>query len=48
MKIKESANERIATFEAALTLNGNRHQEGPLYAGVDLGTAYIVTGVVDN
>jgi len=48
MKIKESANERIATFEAVLALNGNRHQERPLYAGVDLGTAYIVTGVVDN
>ncbi len=48
MKIKESANERIATFEAVLALNGDRHRERPLYAGVDLGTAYIVTGVVDN
>lgn len=37
----------IAAFEAALTLNGCRPAAGPLYAGVDLGTAYIVTAVVD-
>jgi ethanolamine utilization protein EutJ len=48
MKIKKSANQRIAAFEAALRLNGNRHPEGVLYAGVDLGTAYIVTGIVDT
>jgi ethanolamine utilization protein EutJ len=29
-------------------LNGSRRPEGPLFAGVDLGTAYIVTAVVDG
>ena len=46
--ISESANQRIAAFEAALRLNGNRYPEQPLFAGVDLGTAYIVTAVVDS
>jgi len=46
--ISESANKRIAVFEAALKLNGNRYPAQPLFAGVDLGTAYIVTAVVDS
>jgi len=48
MKISESANQHIATFEAALRFNGNRYPGQPLFAGVDLGTAYIVTAVVDS
>ena len=48
MKISESANQRIATFEAALSLTNNRSRENLLFAGVDLGTAYIVTAVVDH
>jgi ethanolamine utilization protein EutJ len=48
MKISESANQRIATFEAALSFTDNRSREDLLYAGVDLGTAYIVTAVVDH
>ena len=47
MKISESANQRIATFEAALSLTNNRSREDLLFTGVDLGTAYIVTAVVD-
>jgi len=48
MRISESANQRIATFEAALSLTGKRSREDLLFAGVDLGTAYIVTAVVDH
>jgi ethanolamine utilization protein EutJ len=48
MKISESANQRIATFEAALSLTGNCSHKDLLFAGVDLGTAYIVTAVVDH
>ncbi len=48
MKISESANQHIAAFEAVLKLNGNRCPDQPLFAGVDLGTAYIVTAVVDS
>jgi ethanolamine utilization protein EutJ len=48
MKINESVNQRINAFEKALTLNGTRRPEGPLYTGVDLGTANIVTAVVDS
>jgi ethanolamine utilization protein EutJ len=48
MQINETANRRLETFEAALVLNGSRRPDGPLYAGVDLGTAYIVTAVVDG
>jgi ethanolamine utilization protein EutJ len=47
MKISEAVNRRIEVFETALTLNGSRRPAGPLYAGVDLGTANIVTAVVD-
>lgn len=46
--ISESVNKRIAVFETALRLNGNRYSKQPLFAGVDLGTAYIVTAVVDS
>lgn len=46
--ISESVNQRITDFEAALKLNGSRRPIGDLYAGVDLGTSYIVTAVVDG
>jgi len=46
--ISEAANRRIAAFENALALNGAARPEGTLYSGVDLGTAYIVTAVVDG
>lgn len=48
MKISESTNKYIAAFEEALRLNGNRYSDQPLFAGVDLGTAYIVTAVVNS
>ena len=48
MKISEKANQLIETFAASLTPNGNPRFSAPLYAGVDLGTAYIVTAVVDE
>ncbi len=48
MKISESANQRIAAFEAAFSLTGTPPREDLLFAGVDLGTAYIVTAVVDH
>jgi len=48
MKISRKANQLIRTFEAALAPGGNPHPRAPLYAGVDLGTAYIVTAVVDG
>jgi ethanolamine utilization protein EutJ len=35
-------------MEAALVLDGGGHPAGTLYAGVDLGTAYIVTVLVDS
>jgi ethanolamine utilization protein EutJ len=47
MAIKASINRRIQALEAALALDGSRGAKGPLFAGVDLGTAYIVTAVVD-
>jgi ethanolamine utilization protein EutJ len=46
--ISEKANQRLTDFEAALVLNGRPRPDGDLYAGVDLGTAYIVTAVVDG
>jgi ethanolamine utilization protein EutJ len=48
MKISELTNKYIAAFEEAFRLNGNRYSDQPLFAGVDLGTAYIVTAVVDS
>ena len=47
MTIKESANQLLSTFASALALNGKAPRDGPLFAGVDLGTAYTVTAVVD-
>jgi ethanolamine utilization protein EutJ len=42
------ATELLTAFEQSLSLNGRRPSNGgALYAGVDLGTAYIVTAVVD-
>ncbi len=46
-QVSETANGRIKAFELSLDLNGKRGVKGPLSAGVDLGTAYIVTAVVD-
>jgi len=47
MKISETANQLIRDFERSLELDGASHNGAPLFAGVDLGTAYIVTAVVD-
>lgn len=46
-QVSETANIRIKAFEFSLDLNGKRGVNGPLSAGVDLGTTYIVTAVVD-
>lgn len=48
MTIHPIANDLLATFEESLSLTGRRPSEGSLFAGVDLGTAYIVTAVVDS
>lgn len=47
MKIKESANQLLLAFASSLALNGGGTRREPLFAGVDLGTAYTVTAVVD-
>ena len=48
MTIHPIATELLTAFENSLSLNGRRLSNGgALYAGVDLGTAYIVTAVVD-
>lgn len=47
MTISQSANQLLSVFEASLTLNGGELSKGALFAGVDLGTAYTVTAVVD-
>lgn len=47
MKIKDSANQLLTAFASALKLNGGAPSSEPLFAGVDLGTAYTVTAVVD-
>lgn len=47
MTIHPIANELLTAFEASLPLTGRRPSDPGLYAGVDLGTAYIVTAVVD-
>lgn len=47
MNIDPMANELLTAFAESLALNGRRPSNGTLYAGVDLGTAYIVTAVVD-
>jgi len=46
--ISASANQLLKTFEASLELNKNGVHKTELFAGVDLGTAYIVTAVVDG
>jgi ethanolamine utilization protein EutJ len=48
LTIKDSANQLLSAFESALVLNGSGHRHEPLFAGVDLGTAYTVTAVVDS
>lgn len=48
MTIHSSANQLLKTFEASLELNGGGSNGRELFAGVDLGTAYIVTAVVDR
>jgi ethanolamine utilization protein EutJ len=45
--IKDSANQLLLAFESSLVLNGNGHRSEPLFVGVDLGTTYTVTAVVD-
>lgn len=45
--IPDAANQLLLDFEAALSLNGRFPRSLPLYAGVDLGTAYTVTAVVN-
>ena len=47
MTIHPIATELLTAFEQSLSLNGRKPADGNLYAGVDLGTAYIVTAVVD-
>ena len=48
MTIHPIATELLTAFQESLSLNGRRPSNGGgLYAGVDLGTAYIVTAVVD-
>ena len=47
MNIDPMANDLLTAFEESLSLTGRRPSNGALYAGVDLGTAYIVTAVVD-
>ncbi|MDY0041159.1 MAG: ethanolamine utilization protein EutJ [Desulforhabdus sp.] len=47
MPVSRSANQLLAAFEASLKLNGDAPFAAPLFAGVDLGTAYTVTAVVN-
>lgn len=47
MTIHPIATELLTAFEQSLSLTGRKASDGALYAGVDLGTAYIVTAVVD-
>lgn len=46
--LDSSVNQRIASFAQVLETPSAEPPQGPLYAGVDLGTAYIVTAVVDS
>jgi ethanolamine utilization protein EutJ len=46
--ISEPANRRLAEFAAALDGGSAARFDGPLYAGIDLGTSNIVTAVVDS
>ena len=47
MHLNDSVNEQIRDFAAVIAQPRTEGLCGPLYAGVDLGTAYIVTAVVD-
>jgi ethanolamine utilization protein EutJ len=47
MNIDIAANRKIQAFEAVLAPHVPDLSPGPLFVGVDLGTAYIVTAVVD-
>jgi ethanolamine utilization protein EutJ len=46
--ISEPANRRLTEFAAAVERRDGARVDGPVYAGVDLGTANIVTAVVDS
>lgn len=46
--ISEAANQLLEDFEAALSPLNYAAPNGPVYAGIDLGTANIVTAVVDS
>ena len=46
--ISEPANRRLVAFGAAVEYRAEAWNDGPLYAGVDLGTSNIVTAVVDG
>lgn len=48
MTIHPIANELLTAFEASLSLQRRKPSDHALFAGVDLGTAYIVTAVVDS
>lgn len=48
MTITKKANQLLIDFEKTLTFAGVSEDKGDLYAGIDLGTAYIVTAVVDS
>ena len=47
MTIHPIATELLTAFENSLSLQGRKPHDRVLFAGVDLGTAYIVTAVVD-
>jgi len=48
MGISERANSRISDFESKFSFDAPTSPTGPFYAGVDLGTTYIVTALVDH
>jgi ethanolamine utilization protein EutJ len=48
LRIQPSANQLLSDFQSALALDRTIAAGEPLFAGVDLGTAYIVTAVVDK
>ena len=48
MEISHTANQRLEDFESSFSLDAAHSLNGPLFTGVDLGTTYIVTAVVDQ
>ena len=48
MNLIDSANRKLIEFDSCIELKRRESHAGPLYAGVDLGTANIVTAVVDG